>query len=481
MRRSWLLSSLMLAIAAAPAFAQVAGTPFELSGNAGVMAPDARAHVRPGPDYSATLGYRWQPWLVTEAVGLWAPGKADTGAGGNVNFSYLGLDLRMNLRPGDSRVTPFVAGGVGLAQSHGEALDPQKLQRGAPSLSAGVLFNLFSHSRHYLRFEVRDVMFRDRGIYESSNNLSASLGFHYIFGGKVKDSDLDGVRDWDDQCPQTPIGAKVDAKGCPIDSDGDGVYDGLDKCPDTPKGAKIDKNGCPIDSDGDGVPDGIDTCPDTPKGCTVDAKGCPSDADGDGVCDGVDQCPDTPKGATVDAKGCPTDSDGDGVYDGLDKCPDTPKGLKVDPNGCAIEYVQRETELLDTGMIRVNNINFETGKDSILADSYPTLDAVGALLARWPMLKMEISGHTDNTGSESKNLKLSKARAAAVERYILAKYPDLKADQYTIKGYGSSKPIATNKTPEGRAQNRRVEFQVLNKDVLRQEIEKRTTVPADNK
>jgi OOP family OmpA-OmpF porin len=288
------------------------------------------------------------------------------------------------------------------------------------------------------------------------------------------------VRDWIDECPLTPIGAKVDPKGCPIDSDRDSVYDGLDKCPNTPIGAKVDRNGCPIDSDGDGVADGIDQCPDTPKGATVDAKGCPSDADGDGVLDGIDQCPNTPTGAKVDGKGCPLDSDGDGVYDGLDKCPDTPKGLKVDVNGCPVEMIERETELLDTGMIRLNNVNFQTGKDSILADSYPTLDAVGALLSKWAQLKMEISGHTDNTGSAKTNKKLSQARAQSVENYILSHHPELKAEQYTVKGYGSSKPIATNKTPEGKAQNRRVEFTVLNKDVLRQEIEKRTPVPADS-
>ena len=93
---------------------------------------------------------------------------------------------------------------------------------------------------------------------------------------------------------------------------------------------------------------------------------------------------------------------------------------------------------------------------------------------------MEISGHTDNTGSARTNAKLSKARAQAVENYVLSHHPELQASQYTVKGYGSSKPIATNKTPEGRAQNRRVEFEVLNKDVLKKEIEKRTPVPADS-
>jgi OOP family OmpA-OmpF porin len=93
--------------------------------------------------------------------------------------------------------------------------------------------------------------------------------------GEELDSDGDGVPDSIDECPNTPIGVEVDAKGCPIDSDGDGVPDYLDKCPNTPKGCKVDKDGCPIDSDGDGVPDCLDKCPNTPRDTKVDKNGCP--------------------------------------------------------------------------------------------------------------------------------------------------------------------------------------------------------------
>ena len=88
------------------------------------------------------------------------------------------------------------------------------------------------------------------------------------------DSDGDGVADADDQCPDTPAGAAVDATGCPLYSDGDSVPDYLDKCPGTPSGVSVDADGCPIDSDGDGVPDGTDKCPGTPAGSAVDASGC---------------------------------------------------------------------------------------------------------------------------------------------------------------------------------------------------------------
>lgn len=89
------------------------------------------------------------------------------------------------------------------------------------------------------------------------------------------DADRDGVPDSADKCPNTPVGVKVDAAGCPLDSDGDGVPDLRDKCPNTPAGVKVDATGCPLDSDGDGVPDYKDQCPGTPSGVKVNQLGCP--------------------------------------------------------------------------------------------------------------------------------------------------------------------------------------------------------------
>lgn len=95
-----------------------------------------------------------------------------------------------------------------------------------------------------------------------------------ITGCGIKDSDGDGVADDMDECPDTPKGVSVDAKGCPLDSDGDGVYDYQDKCPGTPAGVSVDSDGCPLDSDGDGVTDDMDKCPGTPQGARVDRDGC---------------------------------------------------------------------------------------------------------------------------------------------------------------------------------------------------------------
>ena len=261
-------------------------------------------------------------------------------------------------------------------------------------------------------------------------------------------------------------------KGCP-DSDGDGIADRFDKCPDTPCCAKVDEHGCPIDSDGDGVYDGIDKCPDTPKGAVVDKKGCPLDSDRDGVYDGIDKCPDTPKGAEVDKKGCPSDSDGDGVYDGIDRCPNTPAGTEVDKHGCPVETSETEAAFLNTGLISSSNILFELEKANLKPESKEILDEIGNIFVQWPDLEIEIGGHTDSAGDEAFNQKLSEERAAAVFEYLKANFAELESKNFTVKGYGESKPIDSNDTAEGRAKNRRVEFRCLNEEELRKEVDRR--------
>ena len=472
MSRTRLRLALLLLLSSRPALAQIAGTPFELSAQAGWFAPDARAHAKSAPLLGATLGWRAQSWFVLEGKAFYSSTEADIAPRPKVKYLTYGVDARMNLRPGDSRVVPFVLVGAASMTSKIEGAQGDDLTRGAPSLGFGALFNALN-PRTYFRLQARDTWFRERNSTESSQDIGVSAGIHWIFGGKIKDTDLDKVPEWLDECPNTPIGATVDARGCPKDSDGDGVLDGIDKCPGTPNGCTVDKAGCPADADGDGVCDGIDKCADTPKGATVDATGCPSDSDGDGVLDGLDKCPNTPKGATVDAQGCPKDSDGDGVPDGLDKCPDTAPDLKVDKDGCPIEVMEKETELLDTGMIRLQNVNFETNKANLLPESFPVLDVVGQVLRQWPELRIEIGGHTDSRGTDKHNQKLSEMRADSVKSYLVRKFPDLKPDQFTVKGYGESRPLVPNNSDLNMAKNRRVEFVVLNRDVLRRESERR--------
>ncbi len=267
--------------------------------------------------------------------------------------------------------------------------------------------------------------------------------------GCPHDQDKDGVFDGLDECPDTPDKWPVDAKGCPTDADGDGVPDGKDKCADTPKGAKVDADGCPIDTDKDGVFDGLDDCADTPFGAKVDAKGCPLDADKDGVPDGLDQCDKTPVGAKVDAKGCPLDSDGDGVYDGLDECPETPKWWSLDKQGCPTPRLDR------LSLVILEKVNFKSGSAVLETDAAKTLDEAVQSLTYWSDVKVEIGGYTDNRGSAALNKALSLDRAKSVKAYFASKGID--PARMDAKGYGSENPVADNNTPEGQAQNRRVE------------------------
>ena len=240
-----------------------------------------------------------------------------------------------------------------------------------------------------------------------------------------------------------------------VDTDGDGVMDDVDQCPNTPTGAVVDATGCPLDSDADGVFDGLDQCPGTPRGIAVNTSGCALDDDGDGVPNSVDACPATPAGIQVDGKGCPLDSDGDGIADYLDKCPGTDAGLKVDRSGCPIPAADG-AEVTAAGTWIFNDVQFESGKTALKAGSSDSLDKVAALLKENPDLKLEIQGHTDSTGNAASNYRLSEKRANAVKAYLVER--GISVNRLNAKGYGPSKPIADNGTLEGRAKNRRVEF-----------------------
>ncbi len=388
----------------------------------------------------------------------------------DVKANHLGGDLIIHLAP-YSKVNPYITGG--WAQHE---LDPDDVSRSVFTgweAGGGVKIRLANGDgkRLDLRLDVRDVFARFDSPFDATQEtrhvIFATAGVQLALGLNNKDTDGDGVSDRKDQCPSTPLGAWVDEVGCPADEDRDKVLDGLDECPETPLGATVNGQGCPSDRDGDGVLDGLDACPDSRDGAPVDERGCVLDGDSDGVPNDLDKCPDTPSGYPVNTEGCSLDTDGDGVPDGADRCPGTPADVEVDEVGCPVPQSEQEVELLDTGMLRMDNIYFDSNEATLQPRSFPALDEVGRILASWPQLRIEVAGHTDSQGPEQHNLDLSRRRAQSVLDYLSERYPDVRFGQFQVRGYGETQSIDTNKTSEGRARNRRVEFRVLNREVLK--------------
>jgi len=137
----------------------------------------------------------------------------------------------------------------------------------------------------------------------------------------------------------------------------------------------------------------------------------------------------------------PLDSDGDGITDDLDKCPNTPKGATVNKNGCWVYAAV---------------VTFDTDKYEIKPGAFSVLNEGALILKKNPEIKVEFDGHTDNVGSAAYNMKLSENRAKAVMDYFVAKGIDPK--RLATKGFGLTRPAASNDTKEGRAKNRRVEL-----------------------
>ncbi|HVU57027.1 MAG TPA: OmpA family protein [Puia sp.] len=254
--------------------------------------------------------------------------------------------------------------------------------------------------------------------------MGASLGIWLSSTGvpvppKKKDTDLDGIPDEEDACPLKPGTAKW--HGCPVpDTDHDGIDDDHDSCRNQAGLARY--NGCPIpDSDHDGVNDEEDKCPDKPG--LARYNGCPiPDRDGDGVNDEEDKCPDTP--GTIENHGCPE--------------------------------IRKETTEKVNYIAR--NIMFNSSSDQLTDSSYLALDVLAALMKDHPEWHLTIEGYTDSSGRAATNLLLSQKRALAVKNYLVKKGID--ESHLTAIGRGQERPIADNRTPAGRAINRRVELNI---------------------
>jgi outer membrane protein OmpA-like peptidoglycan-associated protein len=261
----------------------------------------------------------------------------------------------------------------------------------------------------------------------------------------------------------TEFGGGESAPAAPEDGDGDGIVGAADKCPNEAedKDGFQDEDGCPDkDNDGDGIPDGNDKCPTEAETMNKvdDADGCPEkDEDNDGLVGSADQCPNEAedKDGFQDEDGCPDpDNDGDGVADAQDKCPaesESANGFQ-DDDGCPDDLPADLKKF--TGVIK--GINFRTNSAKLTGGSSRTLTGAVKVLQQYPDLRLEISGHTDDTGDADHNRTLSQERADAVKTFLVGK--GVAAERLEAKGYGPDKPLADNATRAGKAKNRRVEF-----------------------
>jgi len=318
---------------------------------------------------------------------------------------------------------------------------------------------------------------RDRCPYNSED----VDGFQDEDGCPDLDNDDDGVPDLRDQCPgqAEDLDSFQDSDGCPDpDNDGDGILDVRDKCPIQAEDFDgfQDDDGCPEpDNDRDGVCDpwiaaqglsskyanvckGSDKCANQAEDRDgfQDDDGCPDlDNDKDAIPDSLDQCPGEPEDIDgfQDGDGCPDpDNDHDGIPDGRDKCPNVPEAINgfQDDDGCPDIALKVSQSMI------ADRVWFKEGTDEFLPESAPAVQEVADWLQGDPTVRIEVRGYTDDMGSDRVNQILSQKRAEALRLAILAK--GVAVDRVRSKGFGRQNPVASNRTMDGRARNRRVEI-----------------------
>jgi outer membrane protein OmpA-like peptidoglycan-associated protein len=179
------------------------------------------------------------------------------------------------------------------------------------------------------------------------------------------------------------------------------------------------------------------------------------DTDHDGIPDKDDQCRDEPEDEDgfQDEDGCPDpDNDEDGIPDAQDECPEV-KGDRSHDGCPAKTYVK-----IEGGKLYIfGKVQFAYDSARIDRRSEPLLDQIGqALIANPSVGHVQVEGHTDNVGDARSNQRLSEERAAAVREALIRR--GIHGDRLSTRGFGETRPIAPNKSPAGRAKNRRVEF-----------------------
>jgi len=295
-----------------------------------------------------------------------------------------------------------------------------------PYLLAGAGYEYVTNERDIKNLKATN---KEKAAFESHPFMQGGFGFAYklpsnniVLRAEAKLLQIIGGEKEEENEVITTIGIGIPFGAIPTpvapkllirDSDGDGVMDELDKCPNTPQGVAVDGSGCPLPE---------------PKAPQIIKETIPMSFDNN-------ECP-----VKIDGP----DRDRDGVEDSVDQCPNTPCDFSVDSKGCPVKANLR--------------IHFETDKSRITSQSQPLVERFADFLVTNKGSLVHIVGHTDWRGSDNYNLILSRKRAKSVRDALIEL--GVSASRLSTEGKGEKEPIATNKTAEGMALNRRTEVRL---------------------
>ena len=402
-------------------------------GGAVVVAPELAFHPVVGVE--AAIG----AMVLSDGNGGDPPGVAPTGVG-VAGFSTIGPRVRPFATLAE-RAGPFDLDGLWIAGGVGAGLTGSSVR---PAIRAAVGWDALSEDFSggpFLGFV--QMIEPDAGSVRPEDARVAIIGIHAAIA------------------PASRRHAE------PLDTDGDGLTDDVDACPSDAEDQDgfLDTDGCPdLDDDHDGIADAVDRCPRVAEDRDgfEDGDGCPDlDNDQDGIADAVDRCPlvAEDKDGIEDGDGCPEDADGDGVPDAVDNCPGEPETVNgiLDADGCpdtADLHVDKDRIVLD------ERVHFPTDRADVSIKSWPLLARVAAFLNDHPeYARIHVDGHADDTGEDDYNLKLSLARAQSVRDLLIRGGVDSK--RLVIEAYGEGRPRAPGTDATARAENRRVELEIL--------------------
>lgn len=244
------------------------------------------------------------------------------------------------------------------------------------------------------------------------------------------------------------------------DADGDGVIDSADQCPGTPKGTQVNSSGCPLVAavNADSIR----------MAAQADSMRMKMHADSVAAAaraDSLRMAQEAAVQAAKDSAAAAAKANADRIA-ALEDSLRTARGaalrasLRDSLNAARMRDSLRVLMSTPNAKLVLAGVNFATNTATLTQSSRFILDEVAKSLNDNPEVRVEVSGHTDNTGSRALNVRLSQARAESVKKYLVDH--GVAADRLEAKGYAWDRPVATNKTVAGRAMNRRTELDRLN-------------------